>query len=62
MHISKTDIEKLDRISRLNLVNSLSGFKSANVIGTRSTSGISNLAIVSSILHLSSSLAVIGFI
>jgi flavin reductase (DIM6/NTAB) family NADH-FMN oxidoreductase RutF len=61
MKVSKEDIEKMDRIRRLNLVNSLSGYKSANLIGTRSESGISNLAIVSSVLHLSSSPAVIGF-
>jgi flavin reductase (DIM6/NTAB) family NADH-FMN oxidoreductase RutF len=61
MKISRKDIEEMDRIPRLNLVNSLSGYKSANLIGTRSASHISNLAIISSVLHLSSSPALIGF-
>lgn len=61
MRIKKSDIEKMDKIRRLNLVNSLSGFKSANLIGTKSKKGKSNLSIASSVLHLSSSPAIIGF-
>jgi flavin reductase (DIM6/NTAB) family NADH-FMN oxidoreductase RutF len=62
MHYTKTDLESMERIYRLNLVNSLSGFKSANLVGTKSSAGISNLSIVSSVIHLSSSPAVIGFV
>lgn len=61
MRISKSDVEKMDRIKRLNLVNSLSGFKSANLIGSKSKTGKSNLSIASSVLHFSSSPAIIGF-
>ena len=61
LRLGSSDIEKMDKIKRLNFVNSLSGYKSANMIGTLSASGISNLAIVSSVLHLSSSPALIGF-
>ena len=43
--LDQEDIKKMDRIYRLNLINSLSGIKPANLIGTRSNSGINNLAI-----------------
>lgn len=47
---------------RAKLINSLSGFKSANLIGTVSNEGAENLAIFSSVVHLGSSPALIGFI
>ena len=40
--------------TRAALVNSISGFKSANLIGTASASGETNLAIMSSVVHLGS--------
>ncbi len=61
MNISSTDIEKMEKIKRLNLINSISGYKSANLVGTISADGLSNLAIVSSVIHLSSSPPVLGF-
>ena len=36
-------------------INSLSGFKSANVIGTADAQGVHNLSVVSSVVHLGSS-------
>jgi flavin reductase (DIM6/NTAB) family NADH-FMN oxidoreductase RutF len=62
MHLSKEDIKNLDRKKRLNLVNSLSGIKPATLIGTRSLSGEPNLAIFSSIVHIGSDPALMGFI
>ena len=59
--ITAREIEMMDKIKRLNLVNHLSGYKSANLIGTRSKTGQTNLSIVSSVIHLSSSPATIGF-
>ena len=56
------DIKKMDRKYRLNLINSLSGIKPANLIGTRTKSGINNLAIFSSVVHLGSNPAQFGFI
>jgi len=47
---------------RANLINSLSGFKSANLIGTINNDGQTNLAIFSSVVHLGASPALIGFI
>lgn len=45
-------LDTLEHRYRAQLVNSLSGFKSANLVGTVSDSGIPNLAIVSSVVHL----------
>ncbi len=58
---SAEDIQALDRIYRLNLINSVSGFKSANLIGTRNKTS-ENLAIISSVIHLGSDPALLGFI
>ena len=55
------DIEEMDRIFRLNLINSLSGYKSANLIGTKNDSS-ENLAIFSSVIHLGSNPPLLGFI
>ena len=61
-YFSKSDIEEMDLISRLNLVNSLTGIKPANLVGTKSKTGQENLAIISSVVHLSSNPAIIGFV
>jgi len=45
----------------LYFLNSLSGFKSANLLGTVSKNSITNLSIISSVIHLSSDPACIGF-
>lgn len=60
MHFTKKDIQKLERIYRLNLINSVSGYKPANLIGTQSINGYSNLAIFSSVVHLGSDPAILG--
>lgn len=62
IHISSNDIKEMDRLYRVNLINSLSGFKSANLIGTRSRKGIDNLATISSVVHLGSNPPLLGFI
>lgn len=60
--IDRSDIEKMDRIERLNLVNSCTGYKSANLIATISNEGRTNLAVFSSVTHLGSDPALISFI
>lgn len=60
-YFSDTDIDKLEHIYKINLINSCSGFKSANLIGTRSKAGIENVAVFSSVTHLGSSPALLGF-
>ena len=61
-HLSKEDIQDMERVPRLNLINSLSGIKPANLIGSISGEGDPNLAIFSSIVHLGSNPALLGFI
>lgn len=61
-HFSITDIEGLDKIFRLNLINSCTGYKSANLIGTKSKAGISNVAVFSSVTHFGSNPAILGFV
>jgi flavin reductase (DIM6/NTAB) family NADH-FMN oxidoreductase RutF len=46
---------------RANLINSCTGYKSLNLIGTQSKNGSQNLAIFNSIIHLGSQPALIGF-
>lgn len=56
------DLKEMDRVKRLKLINSISGIKSANLIGTKSLTGVTNLCIISSVTHIGSNPALIGFI
>ena len=56
------DIQNLEKIFKINLINSCSGFKSANLLGSISEEGISNVAIFSSVTHLGSKPPTLGFI
>jgi len=60
-YFSSQEIDNLDRFYRINLVNSCTGYKPANLIATRSSDGASNVAVFSSVLHLGSDPALIGF-
>lgn len=62
IHLSKVDIENTTRVRRLNIINGISGIKSANLIGTYSRRTGSNLAIFSSVTHLGSDPALLGLI
>lgn len=61
MHLNKKSITELHRVKRLNLINGISGIKSANLIGTYSKTG-TNLAIFSSVVHIGSDPAMLAFI
>ncbi len=52
----------MDKRKRAAFVNSLSGFKSASLIGTINAKGETNLAIFSSVVHIGSSPALVGII
>jgi len=56
------DINEMQKIERLNFINTITGFKSANLIGTKSKEGIENLAIFSSVIHMGSNPPLLGFI
>jgi flavin reductase (DIM6/NTAB) family NADH-FMN oxidoreductase RutF len=56
------DILNLDKIYKINLINSCSGFKSANLLGSISKEGTPNVAVFSSVTHLGSNPPTLGFI
>lgn len=62
MYWTADTLEGLPRGKRVALINSLSGFKSANLLGTRSRQGQENLAIISSCFHLGTDPALMGLI
>jgi flavin reductase (DIM6/NTAB) family NADH-FMN oxidoreductase RutF len=61
-YIHQDELLNMTKRYRTQVVNSLSGFKSANLIGTSNKVGIHNLAIFSSVVHLGASPALVGFI
>ncbi len=61
-HIDSLAISKMEKIFRLNLINSCTGFKSANLIATKSKKGNPNVAVFSSVTHMGSNPAMLGFI
>jgi flavin reductase (DIM6/NTAB) family NADH-FMN oxidoreductase RutF len=60
-YISITDIENQDKLYRINLINSITGYKPANLIGTIAGNNQTNLAVISSVVHLGSTPPYIGF-
>ncbi len=62
MILNFNQIMELPKIRRLNLINSITGIKPANMIGTANEKGENNLAIFSSVVHLGSKPPLIGFI
>jgi len=62
MHFTKARIDALEKHTRTHLINSLSGFKSANLIGTQDLLGNTNLSIVSSVIHLGAHPPLVGMI
>ncbi len=62
MLFNASDIANMEQRYRANFINALSGFKSANLIGTISKSGQHNLAIVSSVFHIGAHPPLMGMI
>jgi len=58
---SKNDIESFEQRYRANFINSLSGYKSAYLVGTQGKDN-SNLAIFNSVFHIGANPALIGMI
>lgn len=61
-HIDAVQIKEMDRFYRGNLINSVTGFKSANLLATRSKDGVDNVAVFSSVTHLGSNPAMFSFV
>jgi flavin reductase (DIM6/NTAB) family NADH-FMN oxidoreductase RutF len=61
-HFNRSDISNMAQRYRTNFINSLSGFKSANLVGTVSKDQQTNLSIISSAFHIGADPALMGFI
>lgn len=61
MYLNRNSINRLEKIERINLMNSVTGVKSVLLIGTINKNNSTNLAIFSSIVHISSNPSLIGF-
>ncbi|TLX48294.1 flavin oxidoreductase [Pseudoalteromonas phenolica] len=62
MFFNTQSLNELEQRYRAHLINSLSGFKSANLLGTVDKNGQENLSIVSSVFHLGANPALFGMI
>ncbi|WP_332026008.1 flavin reductase family protein [Kaistella sp.] len=62
IHLNILDIQQIEHRKRTALINSLSGFKSLNLIGTVSRERKTNLALFNSVIHLGADPALMGFI
>jgi flavin reductase (DIM6/NTAB) family NADH-FMN oxidoreductase RutF len=62
MKLTKDNITALETHQRALFINSLSGFKSANLVGTTNAVQQSNLAIVSSVVHLGANPPLLGMV
>lgn len=61
-HLTSEDIAALETRFRARFINSLSGFKSANLVGTQDAKGITNLSMISSAFHIGADPALMGMI
>lgn len=62
MHLDSKAIATLDKIYKINLINSCSGYKAANLIASISENDICNVAVFSSVVHLGSNPPLLGFV
>jgi flavin reductase (DIM6/NTAB) family NADH-FMN oxidoreductase RutF len=60
-YISNEQLDNFHHLYRINLINSCSGYKSANLLGTKSSRGIENVAVFSSVTHIGSNPPMLGF-
>ena len=62
LHLDSDKIAQLPSRYRARLINNISGYKSANLIGTVSKDGLENLAIFNSVVHVGASPPYLGFV
>lgn len=60
--INRSEINEMEKFYRINLINSLIGFKPLNLLGTCNTAGIPNLSIISSAFHLGANPPLLGLV
>ncbi|MGC6478986.1 MAG: flavin reductase family protein [Flavobacteriaceae bacterium] len=62
MHFfDQASIASMERLYRMQLINSISGYKSATLVGTQNQAGQTNVAVFNSLIHLSSQPPLLGF-
>ncbi len=59
---SKKDLNSFDKRFKANFINTISGYKSGSLIGTVNSNGVTNIAIFSSVVHVGSFPALLGFV
>lgn len=62
IHLDQEKLDKLNNIYKINLINSCSGYKPANLIGSVSKDNIENVAVFSSIVHIGSNPPLLAFV
>ncbi|WFE69172.1 flavin reductase [Thiomicrospira sp. R3] len=62
MHLTAQDLAKLSKTQQIHLINSITGIKPANLVGTIDDLGRTNLALFSSVFHLGSAPPLIGMV
>ena len=61
-HFTRADLDALAQRFRANLINSASGLKPAQLVGTASAGGATNLAVFNSVFHLGANPPLLGLI
>ena len=61
MYFDKKAISNLEKYKKINLVNSITGIKPAILVGTKNLENVTNLAIFSSVVHISSNPPLLAF-
>ncbi len=62
MVLTKEELSGLERRYRANLINSIGGFKSLVLVGTKSIEGKENLSLFSSLVHIGADPALCGLV
>jgi flavin reductase (DIM6/NTAB) family NADH-FMN oxidoreductase RutF len=60
--LKAADFSAMPRIPRLTLINTITGYKSGNLIGTVNEDGLTNLSVFSSAVHIGSEPALIALV
>lgn len=60
MHLDITSISALEKRYRTTLINSMSGYRSVHLCGTKNEEGTGNLAVFNSVIHLGSHPPLLG--
>lgn len=61
-HLNSNDLQQMDQRFRAAFINSITGFKSLCLVGTKDNTGATNLAVFSSLLHFGANPAIMGLL